>query len=429
MDPIEPLHGGVYGLAIDIGTTTVAFVLVDLLSGLAVETVALENPQRFGGSDVMNRISYDSSRRGELRQALRKAINGELRELYRRVGISRREIYEVVVVGNSTMRDIFFDLDVAPIGERPYKSTTELELRAGLRESTELLCLAWEVGLKVHPKARVWGAPLIASHVGADVAADLVATGIGTRAGIEVLVDVGTNTEVVVAGNGRILVASCPAGPAFEGGEVTYGMQASDGAIEAVRLGEDGGFQLETIGNAPPLGLCGSGLIDLIAGLRRAGRMSPKGVFADRTYSLDVSPEHGITFSRADASALAQAKAANSVGQWILLRELGVDPGDVDRLYLAGGFATYVDIANAVEIGFLAPVPEERVVKVGNAALTGARRLLVSVSAREGLRALVGKIEHIELETTSDFFDLFVDGCQFKPLPLSMASGDDRVAV
>ena len=188
-----------------------------------------------------------------------------------------------MVVGNSTMRDIFFDLDVAPIGERPYKSTTELELRAGLRESTELRRLAQEVGLKVHPKARVWGAPLIASHVGADIAADLVATGFGTRAGIEMLVDVGTNTEVVVAGNGRILAASCPAGPAFEGGEVTYGMQASDGAIEAVRLGEDGGFQLETIGDAPPLGFCGSGLIDLIAELRRAGRMSPEGVFADRT--------------------------------------------------------------------------------------------------------------------------------------------------
>jgi uncharacterized 2Fe-2S/4Fe-4S cluster protein (DUF4445 family) len=428
-DPIEPLHGGVYGVAIDLGTTTVVLALVDLLTGRSVEIVAIENPQRFGGSDVMNRISYDGQRPGELRQAMRKAVNGELRALYQRVGISRREVYEVVVVGNSTMRDIFFDLDVFSIGQRPYRSSTEIELRDGQRESTELLSLAWEVGIKVHPKARVWGPPLIASHVGSDIAADLVATGIGTRAGIEVLVDVGTNTEVVVAGKGRILVASCPAGPAFEGGEVTYGMQASDGAIEAVRLGADGVFQLETIGDAPPLGLCGSGLIDLIAELRRTGRMSPKGVFADRSYSLEVAPEQGITFSRADASALAQAKAANSVGQWILLRELGVDPRDVDRLYLAGGFATYVDLANAIEIGFLAPVPEERVVKVGNASLEGARQLLVSASARERLHGLVREIEHVELETTPDFFELFVDGCQFKPLPLSMASGDDLVAV
>jgi uncharacterized 2Fe-2S/4Fe-4S cluster protein (DUF4445 family) len=420
-EPVEPIRGGVFGLAVDVGTTTVAFELVDLTTGRVLEVVALENPQRFGGSDVMNRIGYDSARRGELRQALRKAINGELRELYRRAEISRREVYEVVVVGNSTMRDLFFDLDVSSIGERPYKSVTELELLAGTRESTALSRFAWELGLKVHPKARVWGAPLVASHVGADVAADLVATGVGTRPGIEMLVDVGTNTEVVVAANGRIVAASCPAGPAFEGGEVTYGMQASEGAIESVRLNGDGGFELRTIGGGPPRGLCGSGLIDLIAELRRSGRMTAKGVFADRAYTLDVDPSEGITFTRADASALAQAKAANTVGQWILLRQLGIEPGDVDRLYLAGGFARFVDVRNAVQIGFLAPIGEDRVVKVGNAALRGARELLLSVSARRRLGRLLAGIEHIELETTPDFFDLFVDGCQFKPLPTPLA--------
>ncbi len=147
-DPIEPQHGGVYGLAIDVGTTTVAFELVDLLAGEVVEVVALENPQRFGGSDVMNRISYDGGQPGELRQALRRAINGELRELYARTGISRREVYEVVVVGNSTMRDIFFDLEVTSIGERPYKSSVELELLDGRRDSSELLKLGWELGLR-----------------------------------------------------------------------------------------------------------------------------------------------------------------------------------------------------------------------------------------------------------------------------------------
>jgi uncharacterized 2Fe-2S/4Fe-4S cluster protein (DUF4445 family) len=421
---IGSLHGGVYGIAVDVGTTTVAFELVDLLDGHSLEVVSFENPQRFGGSDVMNRISYDSGEfRGELRQAIRKALNAELRALYERRGIGRREIYEVVVVGNSTMRDIFFGLDVTPIGERPYKSTSELDLLDGTRDSTALVAFAWQLGLKVHPKARIWGAPLVASHVGADVAADLAATGIGTRGGVEMLVDVGTNTEVVIAAGDRIVAASCPAGPAFEGGEVTYGMQASTGAIETVRLGADGALEFETIDGEPPRGLCGSGLIDLVAELRRAGRMSPKGVFADRTYMLDVDPAHGITFSRADASALAQAKAANTVGQWILLRELGIDPADVDRLHLAGGFATYVDVRNAIEIGFLAPVPEERVVKAGNASLRGARELLLSRSARERLEDLVRRIEHVELETTPDFFELFVDGCQFKPLPPSLASG------
>jgi uncharacterized 2Fe-2S/4Fe-4S cluster protein (DUF4445 family) len=144
---------------------------------------------------------------------------------------------------------------------------------------------------------------------------------------------------------------------------------------------------------------------------------------------MDVVPQAGITFTRADASALAQAKAANTVGQWILLRELGIAPADVDRLYLAGGFASYVDVPNAVAIGFLAPVPAERVAKVGNASLRGARALLVSASARERLERLVRRIEHVELETTPDFFELFVDGCQFKPLPSSDGARDGHVAV
>ena len=415
-EPIEPVRGGLHGVAIDVGTTTVALELVDLRDGRTLEVVTLENPQRFGGSDVINRISYESTAPGELRYALRKALNSELRALYRRFGIDRREVYEIVVVGNSTMRDIFFGLDVASIGERPYKSLTEHELIAGDRSTTALTARAHELGLWSHPQARVWGAPLVASHVGADVAADLVATGLdGSGSGPVMLVDVGTNTEVVLAASGRIVAASCPAGPAFEGGELSYGMQASDGAIEAVRSAPGGGFEIDTIGGGEPRGICGSGLIDLVAELRRAGGMTAKGVFAERAASVIVAPGAGITFSRADGSALAQAKAANTVGQWILLRELGVKPADVERLYLAGGFASYINVRNAIEIGFLAPVAQERVAKVGNASLRGARELLLSVAARERLEPLLRRIEHVELERTADFFDLFVDGCQFKP--------------
>ncbi len=429
---LEPVRGGVYGIAIDLGTTTIVLELVDLTDGRIVATVAIENPQRFGGSDVMSRISYDEGPgHGELRQAARRAINTELKNLYARHGVGRREVYEAVVVGNSTMRDLFFGLDVGSIGQRPYRSLTEHELIEGTRATTALEARPFEVGLHLNPRGSVWAAPLVASHVGADVAADLVALGFDLATGDEVrmLVDVGTNTEVVVAAKGRILAASCPAGPAFEGGLVTYGMQASDGAIESIRLLADGTFAFETIGGASPVGICGSGLIDLLAELRRGGRMSPKGPFADRSYELTVVPEAGITFSRADASALAQAKAANTVGQWALLRRLGVDPGEVDRLYLAGGFATYVDVRNAVEIGFLAPVPPERVVKAGNAALRGARELLLSSSARERLEALVRRIEHVELEQVPDFFELFVDGCQLVPIPTRLKAADDRLAV
>lgn len=428
---IEPLRGGVYGVAVDLGTTTIVAELVDLIAGRTVAVTALENPQRFGGSDIMNRISYDQSDgTGQLRHALRRALNRKLGEMYTSSGIDRREVYEAVVVGNSTMRDLFFGLDVSPIGERPYKSLTEHELLDGTRETTSLERRAHELGFRSNPQAPIWGAPLIASHVGADMAADLVALGVDDDADeVAMIVDIGTNTEVALAAGGRLAVASCPAGPAFEGGLVEYGMQGVDGAIESIRREHDGSFVCRTIGGVQPEGICGSGLIDLIAELRRSGFMTPLGVFEAGASSLTVDAQAGITFSRADGSALAQAKAANTAGQWIVMRHLGIDPGDVDHLYLVGGFANYVNVANAIDIGFLPPVPPGRVVKVGNASVRGARRLLLSQTTRMWLEALVRRIEHVELETTPDFFDIFVEGCQFKPMPRELGSSDDRVAL
>jgi uncharacterized 2Fe-2S/4Fe-4S cluster protein (DUF4445 family) len=422
-EEIEHLRGGVHGLAIDVGTTTVVLELVDLQSGRTLELVALENPQRFGGSDVMHRISYDGEVGGrELQKAVVAAVNHEILELARGLGFRRRQIYELAVAGNSTMRELLFGLDVQSIGQRPYKSQVELEWRAGKRSGTALNEPARALGLRVHPKARVYGLPLVASHVGADTAADLAALDLLDGGGDEVamLVDIGTNTEVVVAGRGRMLAASCPAGPAFEGGLVTYGMAAYDGAIERIRLGVGGrAVDYATIGDAPPQGLCGSALVDVLAELRRLGQMTEKGVFtADRKlFAVTLVPEHGITFSKQDIGNLGQAKAANYCGQYILLRGFGIDPADVSRLYLAGGFANYLDVANAQAIGLLAPVPAERVVKVGNAALQGAREVLLSGRKRRALERAVKGIEHVELETTADFFELFVDGCQFKPMP------------
>jgi uncharacterized 2Fe-2S/4Fe-4S cluster protein (DUF4445 family) len=241
----------------------------------------------------------------------------------------------------------------------------------------------------------------------------------------------GTNTEVVIGHRGRTVAASCPAGPAFEGGLVKYGMAAYEGAIESVRL-ENGepGIAYETIGGVAPVGICGSGLIDVLAELRRHGRMTEKGVFAEdrKLFELTLVPEHGITFSKEDASNLGQAKAANYCGQIILMRALGIDPGDVTRLYLAGGFANYVDVDNAVSVGLLAPVPVKRIVKVGNAALQGTREVLLSLTKRRDLEQRVRAIEHIELETTPDFFELFVDGCQFKPMPTTIRPEPGRAA-
>jgi uncharacterized 2Fe-2S/4Fe-4S cluster protein (DUF4445 family) len=229
------------------------------------------------------------------------------------------------------------------------------------------------------------------------------------------LVDIGTNTEVILTDGRRTLACSCPAGPAFEGGLVRYGMPGSEGAIESVRS-VDGAFVIRTIGDVEPEGMCGSGLVDLLAELRRTGAMSARGAFANEAAAVTVVPERGITFSRADASHLAQAKAANAVGIAVLLRTLGLAPADLARLDLAGGFASSLDVANAIAIGFLPAVRPERVVRHGNASVRGAKALLLSRTARARLAARVARIEHVELEAEPDFFELFVDGCRFEPL-------------
>jgi uncharacterized 2Fe-2S/4Fe-4S cluster protein (DUF4445 family) len=413
--PLDRHRGWVLGLAIDVGTTTVVFRVIDLVTGHTATGGAFENPQRFGGSDVMTRITYERDHPGALRQALRRTLNSSLKDAYGRAGIDRHMVYEAMVVANSTMRDLFFDLDVAPIGEMPYKSVTELAMLTGEADSTWLSRRAHELGLFMHPQGRVIGAPLVASHVGADVAADLVATRLGEQAGTTMLVDIGTNTEIVISDGTRIVAASSPAGPAFEGGLLRFGMPGADGAIERVRIAE-GGFDYRVIGGGEPEGICGSGLVDILAELRRADLMSPEGRFAGGRADFTIVPGPHITFSRSDASQLAQAKASNACGQRILMRTLGVLPERMDRVFLAGGFANAIDIENAIAIGFLAPVDPERVQRVGNAALHGAVMLLLSRARRDELSALVRRIEHIELETEPDFFDLFVDGCQFAPI-------------
>jgi uncharacterized 2Fe-2S/4Fe-4S cluster protein (DUF4445 family) len=410
--PLDTDRGQRLGLAIDVGTTTVVFRVLDLSTGHTVTGGAFENPQRFGGSDVMSRIGYERDHPGALRAALRRTLNAALKEAYLAAGIDRHTVYEAMVVANTTMRDLFFGLDVQPIGAMPYKSTTELDLLAGRMDSTWLLRLAHELGVFMHPHGRIVGVPVIASHVGGDVAADLVSTGLGRQAGLAMLVDIGTNTEIVVSDGQRLVAASSPAGPAFEGGLLRYGMPGADGAIEKVAL-TDGGFDLRVIGGGEPIGICGSGLVDILAELRRTGLMNAQGRLADGREAVTIAPDPGITFSRADASLLAQAKASNACGQRILMRRLGVAPGQLERIYLAGGFANAIDVVNAIDIGFLAPVRPERVQRVGNAALHGAVMLLLSRARRDELSRLVGCIEHVELEAEPDFFELFVEGCQF----------------
>lgn len=404
------------GVALDLGTTTIVLELVDLRTGAVLAIASIENPQRFGGSDVMTRITYEAEHPGELRLALRRALNHELKRLCTELGIDRRQLVEAVVVGNPTMRDLAFGLDVAPIGRLPYRSVTESAWRAGDAATTTVTRRAYELGLLLHPQARIVGAPLVACHVGADAAADLVAVDAVERGGSFLLVDIGTNTEIIASDGTRILAASSPAGPAFEGGGVAYGMPGAEGAIERARL-VDGRFEVDVIGAAPPEGICGSGLVDLLAALRGADWMTSRGTFRSGAAELRIVDDPKITFSRADVGHLSVAKAATAVGQRVLLRRLGLRPEDLDRVYLAGGFANALDVRTAVEIGLLVDAPHERIVRAGNASIAGARALLLSRARRAALDDLVHRIEHVELESESDFFDLFTDGCLFEPIP------------
>jgi uncharacterized 2Fe-2S/4Fe-4S cluster protein (DUF4445 family) len=419
---IDRYRGHIYGLAIDVGTTTVVLNLVDLESGEILHTGSFENPQRFGGSDTMRRITYDSGEyQGELGQVIMSSINFEIGDMVRHLRIRRPHIYEAVIVGNSTMRELFFGLDVQSIGEKPYRSLVEEEFRAGKRETMALNVKARDLDMRIFPGANVYGAPLIGSHIGGDIAADILAIGMDESDDVVALVDIGTNTEVIVGNRNRMLAASCPAGPAFEGAEVKFGMPGYDGAIESVRI-VNGSVEFDTIGDAVPEGICGSGLVDLLAELVRTETMNELGVLENGASEFDVVPERGITISRADMSALAQAKAANYCGQWIVLREYGTSPESLTRMYLAGGFANYIDIDNARDIGFIANVSTDRVSQVGNAALEGATIMLTSRVKRKEIELLTRDIEHVELETMPDFFDLFVEGCQFKPMKQDLAS-------
>ncbi|MDE0745570.1 MAG: ASKHA domain-containing protein, partial [SAR202 cluster bacterium] len=419
---VDRYQGHILGLAGDIGTTTIVLSIVDLESGDTLATSSFENPQRFGGSDVMNRISYDGGpNKGELKKVLLSSINYEIGEMLREHKIHRRRIYDAVLVGNTTMRDILFGVNVQTVGEKPYKSIIQHDMESGSRESTAINISAKELGLRIFPQARIYSGPIIGCHVGADVAADLLAITADETENPIMLVDIGTNTEVVIGTRDKMVAASCPAGPAFEGGEVTYGMPGYEGAVESVKI-RDGILEIDTIGDAGIQGICGSGLIDLLAELRKSNLMTELGVYSNGNNAYIFSEDENMALYRSDISALAQAKSANYCGQYLALRHFGAPISKISKLYLAGGFANYINSSNARDIGFIANFPLKKIEKVGNASLEGAVLMLKSIKMRIEIEKLVLDIEHLELETIPDFFEVFVEGCMFNPMPRDLTS-------
>jgi uncharacterized 2Fe-2S/4Fe-4S cluster protein (DUF4445 family) len=403
-----------HGLAIDLGTTTVVVRLLNLETGAVIADSSFENPQRFGGSDVMARIVYDTEDRTK---TLQRTLVGYLSRAIREFPVDPRSIYEVIIAGNSTMRDMFFRLSVYSIGQSPYQSLTELELAEGKRTSTALAASAGRLGLPIHPQARVYGLPIISGHVGADAAACMLAIDLANEERTVAVMDIGTNTELVIGNKHRVLAASCPAGPAFEGGQITCGMPGLPGAIEKVAIDVDGRVTVHVIGDVPPEGICGSGLVDLLAELRRTGRMNALGRFEEAGHDFVVAAgDRPVTFSEADINALAQAKGANVAGLQIAFAEYGIDYSQLDVFYLAGGFGRHLNLESSRRIGLIPNLPAQKIVQVGNASVEGACIALLSRTKRAELEALVKRVTHCRLETHPGFFDYFVEGCQFAPV-------------
>jgi uncharacterized 2Fe-2S/4Fe-4S cluster protein (DUF4445 family) len=410
---VDESSGPIHGLAMDLGTTTVVLRLINLETGELVADASFENPQRFGGSDVMSRIHYDTVHKGKL---LRRTLAAYLTHAIEEFPVDPRTIYEVVVVGNSTMRDIFFRQNVYSIGQTPYRSITEIDMAEGRRATTSLTETGRRCLLPVHPEARVYGVPIVSGHVGADAAACMLAVGLAEEDRLVAIMDIGTNTELILGNKERILAASCPAGPAFEGGAIACGMPGLDGAVEDVHVSDAGAFTLGVIGGGAPEGICGSGLVDLMSELLRTGRMNDMGRFEDGVTRFTLDAAHGVYFLESDVNELAQAKGANVAGLHVVFSHYGVPFEDVDVFYLAGGFGRYLKREASRRIGLIPNLPDDKVVQVGNAAIEGACIALLSLERREALERLVRRVEHCRLETHPDFFDFFVEGCQFKPM-------------
>jgi uncharacterized 2Fe-2S/4Fe-4S cluster protein (DUF4445 family) len=408
----------IHGLAMDLGTTTVVVRLLNLETGEVVADASFENPQRFGGSDVMSRIHFDTHDKGKL---LQRTLVGYLTHVIEEFPVDPQTIYELVVAGNSTMRDLFFRLDVYSIGQSPYRSLTELEMAEGRRATTSLCGSAKKLLLPIHPQARVYGLPIISGHVGADAAACMLAIDLANETRTVAVMDIGTNTELILGNKNKIFAASCPAGPAFEGGAIACGMPGLPGAIEKIKINADGSVSAGVIGDVPAEGICGSGLVDLLAELLRTHRINRLGRFenGDGRFVLDVNSDAPIYFTESDINELAQAKGANVAGLRVIFNDFGIGFDELDVFYLAGGFGRHLNIESSKRIGLIPNIADSKIVQVGNAAVEGATIALLSRAKRAELEQLVKSVTHCRLEAHENFFNFFVEGCQFHPVETS----------
>ncbi len=416
------------GVAFDVGTTTLAGYLHDLAGGDVLATAAAVNPQTTYGADVITRLGAaleDPTARQALATVVRAALSDLAGQLARQAGVSSRQIHEVVVVGNTAMHHLLLGIHPAGLAYAPYRPaiTAPMNLAAA------------DLGLSIAPGGRVYLLPNIAGYVGADTVGILLATGLDRKRRPAMAIDIGTNGEIVVTDGRRMVACSAAAGPAFEGARISCGMTAAVGAIDRADM-VDGHLQLHVIGGGRAKGLCGSGLVDLVALLLGHGLVSEQGrlqapagggqtelgrrvtVSAQGTgFTLEDGSDGGArsALTQRDVRELQLAKGAIRAATEIAMRELELDATDLSAVYLAGAFGNTLRPSSAAAIGLLPAVPPERIVPVGNAAGTGARMALLSVDERRRAARIAREVLYVELASAPGFQEVFIDRLGFPP--------------
>jgi uncharacterized 2Fe-2S/4Fe-4S cluster protein (DUF4445 family) len=410
------------GLAVDLGTTKIAAYLIDLSDGRTLAASGIMNPQISCGEDVITRISYSMEspeNHSRIRSLVVEALNNLAGDLCKEAGASPEEIDEAVIVGNTAMHHLFLGLPVEQLARVPFVPA--------LRQAFETK--ARDVGLNLAPGAYVCLLPNIAGFVGADHVAMILATGLRQANGISLAIDVGTNTEICLAVDGKLTSVSCASGPAFEGGHIKDGMRAANGAIERFQI-VNGEVLYQTVDGAAPVGICGSGIIDILAQLYLNGVLDETGRMKDdwsRVRNVDgqrefvIVPEEerggaaAITITQNDIRELQMAKAAIQVGIRTLLEASGHAEDEIANIIVAGAFGSYIDVANAMAIGMLPSLPLNRFQQVGNAAGVGAKLALLSLQKRAEAQAIAHQAAYIELATDPNFMKNFIDATYLKP--------------
>jgi uncharacterized 2Fe-2S/4Fe-4S cluster protein (DUF4445 family) len=417
---LRPVRSHALGLAVDIGTTKLAAYLVDLARGETLASMGAMNPQIAFGEDVMSRIGHaiihpDGAE--QLRTAIADALNELAQDLCTQTKRQTEDIADAVIVGNTAMHHLFLGLPVKQLGQAPYVAA----------ESAALDLPAYELGLEISPGAFVHLLPNIAGFVGSDHVAMLLASRLQERKGVVLGMDIGTNTEISLVAHGRHLACSTASGPAFEGAHIQFGMRAAPGAIEGVVIkGEQ--VLIKTVEDMPPVGLCGSGILDLVAQMLRAGIINPRGAMDSASGNQRVRKgAHGgefvvamtendgteITFSRSDINEIQLAKGAIRAGVNILLQHAGVTEGDINEVIIAGAFGTYLNVQSGIDIGMFPRVDRHLYKQVGNAAGAGARMALLSQAQRERAKELARRVEYIELTAEGGFASKFAKALPF----------------